>query len=201
MLIHATMRYSDVISSELRPFALEYSAYLWNITPKLQQLSPEEVFYGAKMDYYELRQFHVWGCRIYTLNYHLQNGQKVPKWELCAPRGIFLGISKRHSSNVPQVLHLSTGAIPPQYHVVFDDYFQTVSSTEVDVSQSWKNLFTYLTQQWFDEEDLNEEVSDRLDVSLENRMNVLENGKSSAQSQQISPVSGQTIDRQEKSPE
>ena len=175
MLIHAATRYPDVITSELWHFTLEYSAYLWNITPKLQQLSPEEVFYRAKMDYYELHQAHVWGCPTYTLNYCFQNGQKLPKWELRARRGIFLGISKRHSSNVPQVLHLSTGAISPQYHVVFDDYFQTVSSTEVDVPQSWENLFTYSTQHWFEEEDFNEEVADWLDVSLENRMKISEN--------------------------
>ncbi len=143
LLIHAAMRYPDVITSELWPFALEYSAYLWNITPKLQQLSPEEVFYGSKTDYYELRNAHVWGCPTYTLNYRLQNGQKIPKWEPRARRGVFLGISKQHSSNVPQVLHLSTGAILPQYHIVFDDFFQTVSSTEVDVPQSWENLFNY----------------------------------------------------------
>ena len=88
------------------------------------------------MDYNELHQAHVWGCPTYTLNYHLQNGQKLPKWEPCARRGVFLGIFKKHSSMVLQVLHLSTGAISPQYHVVFGDYFQTVSSTEVDVPQS-----------------------------------------------------------------
>ena len=68
MLIHTTMRYPDVITLELWPFALEYSAYLWNITPKLQQLSPEEVFYRAKMYYYELRHAHMRGCPTYTLN-------------------------------------------------------------------------------------------------------------------------------------
>ena len=67
MLIHATMKYPDVITSELWPFALEYSAYLWNITPKLQH-PPEEVFYRAKMDYYELHQAHVWGYPTYALN-------------------------------------------------------------------------------------------------------------------------------------
>ena len=124
-----------------------------NITPKLQQLSPEEVFYRVKMDYNELRQARAWGCPTYTLKCHLQNGHKLPKWEPHAWCGIFLGISKQHSSKAPQVLHLSTGAISLQYHVVFDDYFQTVLLTEVNIPQSWENLFTYLSQHWFDDKD------------------------------------------------
>ena len=109
-----------------------------------------------------------WGCPTYTLNYCLQNGQKLPKWELRAQRGIFLGISKQHSSNITQLLHLSSGIISPQYHVVFDNYFQMVSSTEVNVPQSWESVFTYLSQCWFDDEDLNEDVANRLNVTLEN---------------------------------
>ena len=152
-------------------------------------------YYGAKKDYLdELRNAHVWGCPTYTITNRLQNGQKIPKWEPRARRGIFLGISKQHSSNVPQVLHLSTGAIMPQY-----DYFQTVSSTEVDVPQSWENLFNYSSQRWFEEDDLDEDVAEKLDASLENR--VSEDKKSSVKSQigskptksgiSKSPVTGQ----------
>ena len=54
----------------------------------------------------ELRQAHVWGCPTYTLNYCLQNGQKRPKWELRAWRGVFLGISKKHSSNVLDITNV-----------------------------------------------------------------------------------------------
>ena len=35
-----------------------------------------------------------------------------------------------HSSEVPQVLNLTTGSITTQFHVVFDDLFSTVSSIE-----------------------------------------------------------------------
>ena len=123
------------------------------------------------------------GMRTYTVTYRLPNEWKLPKWEPRARRGVFLGISKRHSSKVPQVLNLSTGAISPQYHIVYDNYFQMVLSTEVDVPQSWENLFTYSSQHWFEEKDLDEEVADRLDVSLENRIKISENKKSSVQSQ------------------
>ena len=51
--------------------------------------------------------------------------------------GQFLGFSRQHSSTVALVHNLHTGYISPQYHVVFDDKFETVfhngkSSEELD---------------------------------------------------------------------
>jgi hypothetical protein len=43
-----------------------------------------------------------------------------------------MGFSPLHSSDVPLVLNLRTGSITPQFHVVFDDYFSTVSSIDKD---------------------------------------------------------------------
>ncbi len=40
--------------------------------------------------------------------------------------GNFLGYSDKHSSLVANVRHLSTGYVSPQFHVVFDDLFETV---------------------------------------------------------------------------
>ena len=37
-----------------------------------------------------------------------------------------MGLSPNHATTAPLVLNLSTGAITPQYHVVFDDWFATV---------------------------------------------------------------------------
>ena len=55
-------------------------------------------------------------------------------------RGIYLGVSKEHSSTVHLVLNPSTGKVSPQYHVVFDDHFATVASNgqfDIDV---WHSL-------------------------------------------------------------
>ena len=51
--------------------------------------------------------------------------------------GQFLGFSRFHSSTVALVRNLHTGHVSPQYHVVFDDKFETVfnegrSNEEVD---------------------------------------------------------------------
>jgi hypothetical protein len=53
-----------------------------------------------------------------------------------------MGFSSLHSSDVPLVLNLQTGSITPQYHVVFDDLFSTVSSIEkeIDPPANWADL-------------------------------------------------------------
>eukprot|EP00956_Cyclotella_meneghiniana_P015936 scaffold24808_cov102-Cyclotella_meneghiniana.AAC.1 len=80
---------------------------------------------------------HVWGCPVYVLDPKLQDGKKLPKWNRRARMGQFLGFSREHSSTVALVRNLHTGYVSPQYHVVFDDNFQTVfndgkTSEEVD---------------------------------------------------------------------
>ncbi len=46
--------------------------------------------------------------------------------------GQFVGFSDEHSSLVANVWHLITGYISPQFHVVFDDLFETVNCIGVD---------------------------------------------------------------------
>jgi hypothetical protein len=40
--------------------------------------------------------------------------------------GKFLGYSDQHSSLVANVHHILTGHVSPQFHVIFDDLFETV---------------------------------------------------------------------------
>jgi hypothetical protein len=68
----------------------------------------------------------VWGCLAIVLEPQLQNDKKLPKWNRCARVGQLLGYSDKHLSLVVNVRHLSTGYVSPQFHVVFDDLFETV---------------------------------------------------------------------------
>ena len=79
---------------------------------------------------------------MYILDPHLQAGQKLPRWQPRSKRGVFMGFSHLHSSEVRLVLNLDTGSITPQYHVVFDDHFSTVSSVERenDPPDNWAEL-------------------------------------------------------------
>jgi hypothetical protein len=57
----------------------------------------------------------------------MQQGGKGSKWEERARIGLHLGTSPIHSRNISLVLNLRTGLVSPQFHVKYDDLFETVS--------------------------------------------------------------------------
>ena len=92
---------------------------------------------------------------------------------------MYLGFSCKHASTVPLVLNPSTGTITPQFHVVFDDWFATVSSSVDDLpdfnSNEWRQLFgDSMFQYILDEDDIN-----RID-DLMNDMETEQNNDNSA---------------------
>jgi hypothetical protein len=89
-------------------------------------LTPLELLTKSKADHCDLLRSHVWGCPAKVLEPKLQNDQKLPKWNQHAHVGKFLGYSDAHSLLVVNVHHMSTGHVPPQFHVVFEDLFETV---------------------------------------------------------------------------
>jgi hypothetical protein len=78
----------------------------------------------------EFNRACIFGCPVYVLDARLQDGHRIPKWSPNVRLGIFLGFSSLHSSQVPLVMNVATGKISPQYHVIFDDKFETVISLE-----------------------------------------------------------------------
>ncbi len=109
------------------PFAVKHAVWLYNRVPnRLSGLTPLELLTKSKADHRDLLCTHVWGCPAIVLDPKLQNDQKLPKWNRHARVGQFLGYSDEHLSLVANVRHLSTGHVSPQFHVVFDDLFETV---------------------------------------------------------------------------
>jgi len=51
---------------------------------------------------------------------------KILKWQLRACMAQFLGFSRNHSSLVGLVCNLQTNYVTPQYHVMYDQCFDTV---------------------------------------------------------------------------
>ena len=143
LMLHAQFHWPDEFDQDLWPFALSYSAWLYNHTPgKTNGLAPMELFCGTKMSCEYLRRARVWGCPTYILDPRLQDGKKIPKWEPRSRRGQFLGFSPDHSTNIGLQRNLNTGAISPQFHVVYDEKFQTVASEQsVDLQETFTHLF------------------------------------------------------------
>ena len=55
----------------------------------------------------------------------LQANQSHNKWSDRSKVGIFLCHSPHHASNIPLVLNTQTANVPPQFHCVYDDEFDT----------------------------------------------------------------------------
>ena len=83
---------------------------------------------------------HILGAApTYVLQARLQNGQKIPRWDLRSRRGQYLGVSPLHASSVGLVRNPKTGRVSPQFHMVFDDWFETINcSIEYDPI-TWHN--------------------------------------------------------------
>ena len=65
------------------------------------------------------------------------------KWKQRSRLGVYLGPSPNHARSVALVLNPRTGHVPPQFHVKFDDFFETVQdkSTDMDAPEpEWKYL-------------------------------------------------------------
>ena len=55
---------------------------------------------------------------------------------------MYVGNSTKHGESIPLLLDLETGKITPQYHLVFDDEFQTVDASD-------KNQINFEHDNWY----------------------------------------------------
>lgn len=163
MMIHSALYWPDSHDLSHWPMAVNHAVWILNNLPGDDGLSAEEKFSGQKLfNYDHLRSTHVWGAPVYVLDPALQNGSKLPKFKARSRQGQFLGYSPEHSSSVGLILNRQTGRISPQFHVVYDDYFQTVrglaDTREVDLDAiDWDSFITTTnTENLIDEHDLAE---------------------------------------------
>ena len=71
----------------------------------------------------------MFGDLPFVMEPKLKNYQMIPKWNWRSYLVQFLGFSEQQFSLISKVLHLKTGHTYPQYHVVFDDFFENVYIT------------------------------------------------------------------------
>ena len=134
LMIHAALHWPEEEDETLWPLALSHAAHLYNHTPnEVSGIAPIEVFTSTLSDHQALRNAHTWGSPVYVLEPRLTAvGGKIPKWQPRSRRGQYVGISPQHAENIALVRNLKTGYLSPQYHVVFDDWFETVYA-EIDL--------------------------------------------------------------------
>ncbi len=152
-MLHAAFHWPAHANIKLWPQAIDYAVWVFNRLPSVdQELSPNELWSGSRTMGHDLRRTHPFGCPVFVLDTRLQDGKKIPKWDTRAQRGMFVGFSPDHSSLVPLILNVATGKITPQFHVIFDDKFQTVMSLAqgTTLRDEWLNILAFGTDCFLD---------------------------------------------------
>jgi hypothetical protein len=146
MLIHAAVHWPEVADTALWPMAAAHAVFLWNHVPNPSTgLSPADIFTRTRFPLEKLHDLHVFGCPAYVLDKKLADGKKLPRWTPRSDRCMYLGRADKYASSVYLVLNIATGSITPQYHVVLDDWFATVSASATTLpdfgTDAWQRLF------------------------------------------------------------
>ncbi len=139
MLLHAERLWPEAVTQMLWPFALKYAAHIHNnLSLNSHGKSPSERFLQTSADgNLDISDFHTFGSPCYVLD----PNEHTPKWDPRSSLRIFVGFSAHHARNVAMVLNPYTGLVSPQYHIVFDDHFQTLSGLRgTEIPTSWKTL-------------------------------------------------------------
>ena len=153
MMLHATIHWPKVADTSLWPMAVDQTVYLYNHVPnELTGLAPIDIFTCTHWTQSKFHDLHVWGCPVYVLDSTIADGKKLPHWKPCSHCSINMGHSPKHASTVPLVLNPATGAITTTFHIIFDDWFATVTST-MDLlpdfnSAEWNKMFGESTYQY-----------------------------------------------------
>ena len=177
LLLHGMRMWPQMVDEMFWPFALKAVAERLN-TLQIDSLgrTPESILHGIDVDDIPVKSFHTLFCPVYVLDARLQSagGAGPPKWEPRSRIGVYLGHSPFHAGSVALVWNPSTGRVSPQFHVVFDDDFSTVSYMEAGtIPPNWKELVEYsserataedvaLADTWLNSSSQNVDEKDRL---------------------------------------
>ena len=148
MLIHANKRWPTTVTTNLWPYAIRMVNSVLNNTPSMQdkqRRSPMQIFANTKVAI-NPKHWHPFGCPVYVLSSKLQNNTIFHKWKQRADVGIYIGTSPIHNKNVALVLSRQTGLVSPQFHVKFDDRFQTIKDIHKESLWQTKAGFMSKTQ-------------------------------------------------------
>jgi len=145
-----------------------------------------------------VRDRHVWGCPVYVIDHRLQGAQKIPKWDERVQVGAYMGRSPNHAGHVALVLNISTGRVSPQYHIVFDDNFETVEALRKGVVPSrWEYIAKIryesstdedvnLAKLWQTGETLNQEYSDIIEKA--NTKSLVNRNETNLEKKSVTPL-------------
>ena len=127
ILLHAIANWPLTVNESFWPYAVRHAVNLHNCSIRQDHSkSPWELFTN-ELPPFNLEDFREFGSPVYILQKALQDGSSVPKWTPRSRQGIYVGFSTSHAGKVALIHDPRTTHVSPQYHVVFDEYFSSVS--------------------------------------------------------------------------
>jgi hypothetical protein len=75
-------------------------------------------------------------CPVYVLDRRMQEGTSPPKWTKRTTQKVYVGHLHHYSKSVPMAWDPKTKLVSPQFHVMFDDNFDTVQAPNQNVKHT-----------------------------------------------------------------
>ena len=156
MLIHTSKRWPGVVTIHLLPYAMCMANHAYNTSPlssHKDKQSPNKIFDNSTVDINQ-KHWKPFGCPAYVLKSELQGTTGIhPKWDARSRAGFYLGQSPIHNRNVALVLNIHTEYVSPQFHVKFDEAFQTIHQDKWNATWLTSTGFTRRTNKVSHNED------------------------------------------------
>ncbi len=124
----------EAVHFTLWPYAFQNAVYLHNNLPVLEDGTSRLELFSSIWVGSNLRHVHTFGCQVFALQNVLASGSQLSRWSPRAHLGLNLGPSPMHARNIYLVLNLLTGCVSPQFHCLFNDFFEMTHHGAPDVS-------------------------------------------------------------------
>jgi hypothetical protein len=133
ILLHAMAKWPETVTEDMWSFAIRHMVHFHNASIRRdKQQSPHQLFTGEEPPW-KLKDFRVFGCPTYVLHKRLQDGDAFSKWKARSWLGVYIGPSSCHASNIPLIYNPATTHVTPQFHVVNDEGFTSITSFASDI--------------------------------------------------------------------
>jgi hypothetical protein len=75
-------------------------------------------------------------CPVYVLDRRMQEGTSPPKWTKRTTQKVYAAHLHHYSKSVPMIWYPKTKLVSPQFHVMFDDNFDTVQAPDTNITHT-----------------------------------------------------------------
>jgi hypothetical protein len=158
ILLHAMAKWPDVIKEDMWTFALHHAVHFHNSSiRKDKTITPYEAFTG-QVPRWSISDFRVWGSPTYILQNELQDGSSINRWKPRSWTGVYVGNSTCHSSGIPLIYNPTTSHISPQFHVIYDENFHSVSRNSTMDPEAYLEQLYDTSARWLHKDEFSDEV-------------------------------------------